>query len=96
MEEEGESTVDKTPRTPNTRALLSCQRDIDHPLMHVSGRPTRGCPTESDCSCRPFPKGLVALYRGIDVPVDIDDFLDEAWLSTDRHPGRTPLSFCRP
>ena len=37
--------------------------------MRVSGRPTRGCPTESDRSCRPFPQGLVALYRGIDVPV---------------------------
>ena len=49
--------------------LLSCQRDIDHPLMRVSGRPTCGCPTESDRSCRPFPKGLVALYRSIDVPV---------------------------
>src|SRR5262247_1449286 len=50
----------------NKRALLSCQRDIDHPLMRVSGRPTSGGLTESDSGCRPFPKGLVALYRGED------------------------------
>ncbi len=54
---------------PTLPGFTLLQRDIDQPLMRIGGFPTRGCASYSDSGCRPFLKGLVALYRCMDFPV---------------------------
>ena len=54
---------------PPSLALLSVQRDIDQPLMRIGDVPTIGCASYSDSGGGPFPKGLLAVCRGVDLPL---------------------------
>src|SRR5215510_6859353 len=57
--------------------------------MRISRCPPRSCPTESNSGGRPYSKGLVALYQGIDVPVLGDAGASEAGVTLGHGPRGT-------